>query len=87
MINNYLKLIKDMIVETFEQYIKVTAEEGFYISSYKEGDDILSYSSCTLMFAPLGTDLSNLSEITEEENNRYLALQLAKIKEEEENGR
>lgn len=70
-----------MKVETLEKYIKVTAEEGFYISDYKEGDDILTFSSSKLMFAPLGTDLSNLREITEEENNRYNELQIEKIKE------
>jgi hypothetical protein len=70
-----------MKVETLEKYIKVTADEGFYISEYKEGDDILTFSSSKLMFAPLGTDLSNLREITEEENNRYSELQELKLRE------
>jgi hypothetical protein len=70
-----------MKVETLEKYIKVTADEGFYISDYKEGDDILSYSSSKVMFAPLGTDLSNLREITEEENKRYSELQESKLRE------
>lgn len=70
-----------MKVETLEKYIKVTAEDGFYISDYKEGDDILSYSSSKVMFAPLGTDLSNLRDITEEENKRYNELQESKLRE------
>lgn len=70
-----------MKIETLEKYIKVTAEEGFYISEYKEGDDILTFSSSKLMFAPLGTDLSNLRDITEEENNRLSELQIQKLKE------
>ena len=70
-----------MKVETLEKYIKVTAEDGFYISDYKEGDDILSYSSSKVMFAPLGTDLSNLRDITEEENKRYSELQESKLRE------
>jgi hypothetical protein len=70
-----------MKVETLEKYIKVTAEEGFYISEYKEGEDILTFSSSVLMFAPLGTDLSNLREITEEENKRYSELQESKLRE------
>ena len=70
-----------MKVETLEKYIKVTAEEGFYISEYKEGDDILTFSSSKLMFAPLGTDLSNLRDITEEENKHYLELQESKLRE------
>ena len=70
-----------MKVETLEKYIKVTAEDGFYISEYKEGDDILTFSSSKLMFAPLGTDLSNLKEITEEENNRLSELQIDRLRE------
>lgn len=70
-----------MKVETLEKYIKVTAEEGFYISEYKEGDDILTFSSSVVMFAPLGTDLSNLRDITEEDNKRYSELQELKLRE------
>lgn len=70
-----------MKVETLEQYIKVTADEGLYISNYKEGDDIINFNSFKIMFAPLGTDLSNFREITEEENKRYSELQELKLKE------
>lgn len=70
-----------MKIENFEQYIKVTADEGLYISDYKEGDDIINFNSFKIMFAPLGTDLSNLREITEEENNRYSELQELKLRE------
>jgi hypothetical protein len=73
-----------MKIETFEQYIKVTANEGFYITSYKEGDDITTYTSSVIMFAPLNTDLSELREISEEENNKYV-LQL-EMYIEQENG-
>lgn len=69
-----------MNIETLEKYIKVTASEGHYISSYKEGDDILSYSSSKVMFAPLGTDLSDLREITEEEDNHYNELQIDRLR-------
>lgn len=70
-----------MKVETLEKYNKVTADEGFYISEYKEGDDILNFSSSVVMFAPLGTDLSNLRDITEEDNKRYSELQELKLRE------
>ena len=70
-----------MKIETLEKYIKVTADEGLYISDYKEGDDIINFNSFKIMFAPLGTDLSNLNEITEEENNRLNELQILKQKE------
>ena len=70
-----------MKVETLEKYIKVTADEGLYISDYKEGDDIINFNSFKIMFAPLGTDLSNFREITEEENKRYSELQESKLRE------
>lgn len=70
-----------MKIETLEKYIKVTAEEGLYISDYKDGDDIINFNSFKIMFAPLGADLSKLREITEGENNRYSELQELKLRE------
>jgi hypothetical protein len=77
-----------MKIETFEKYIKVTAEKGFFITDYKEGDDILNFSSGIVMITPLNADLSDLREITEEENNRLNDLQIKeieRIKKEKEN--
>lgn len=68
-----------MKIETFEKYIKVTAEKGFFITDYKEGDDILNFSSGIVMITPLNADLSDLREITEEENNRLNDLQIKEI--------
>jgi hypothetical protein len=68
-----------MKIETFEKYIKVTAEKGFFITDYKEGDDILNFSSGIVMITPLNADLSNLREINEEENNRLNDVQIKEI--------
>ena len=75
-----------MKIETLEKYIKVTTEKGFYITDYKDNEDILSYTSSVVMFAPLGTDLSNLREITEEENKHYSESQELKLRELKDGG-
>lgn len=77
-----------MKIETFEKYIKVTSEKGFFVTDFKEGDDILNFSSGIVMITPLNADLSDLREITEEENNRLNDLQIKeieRIKKEKEN--
>ena len=33
---------KIMKTEQFDNYIKITADEGYVITNYKEGDDILT---------------------------------------------
>lgn len=68
-----------MKIEKFEKYIKVTAEKGFFITDYKEGDDIINFSSGIVMITPLNADLSNLREINEEENNRLNDVQIKEI--------
>lgn len=70
-----------MKVEILDKYIRVISDEGFYITSYQYGDDILSYSSSVIMFAPLGTDLNNLREIEEVDNTYYNELQMQRLKE------
>lgn len=42
----------------------VTSEDGFVLTNYKEGDDILTYSSFISCYCPLGCDHSHIREIT-----------------------
>lgn len=63
-----------MKIETLEKFIKITVEDGMFLTSYKDGDDILTYSSCRIMITPLTADLNNVREITETENNTYMEL-------------
>lgn len=57
-----------MKIEVTEKYKKVIADEGYVITSYKEGDE--SYASCHTMYAPLDADLSPYYEITIEEDEK-----------------
>ena len=60
-----------MKTEQFDNYIKITADEGYVITSYKEGDDILTYSSCKIMYAPKTAFLGDLRDITDEVDAKY----------------
>lgn len=60
-----------MKTEQFDNYIKITADEGYVITSYKEGDDILTYTSCKIMYAPKTAFLGDLRDITDEMDAKY----------------
>lgn len=66
-----------MKVEIKPKFQIVTPEEGFVLTNYKEGDDILTYNSFKSCYCPLDCDLKHLSEISIEED----AVLMAKIEE------
>lgn len=49
-------------------YNEITAEEGFYLTSWQETDDILNYSGFKSSVCPLNKDLSVYREIPESEH-------------------
>lgn len=53
-----------MKVEIKPKFQIVTPEEGFVLTNYKEGDDILTYSSFKSCYCPLDCDLKHIREIT-----------------------
>lgn len=53
-----------MKVEIKPKFQIVTPEEGFVLTNYKEGDDILTYSSFKSCYCPLDCDHSHIREIT-----------------------
>ena len=57
-----------MKVEIKTKFQIVTPEEGFVLTNYKEGDDILTYSSFKSCYCPLDCDLKHISEISIEED-------------------
>ena len=77
-----------MLIEETDKFLKITAEEGFFLTEFNEEvDDILHFSSCKIMFSPLNYDVTNIREITAEENDLYLKLQEEKINDiQNENG-
>lgn len=70
-----------MKIEKLEKFLKVSAEEGMYITSFVDGNNIIDYTSFRILFAPFNIDLTPYREITEEENEKYSMEQLEKIKE------
>ena len=69
-----------MNIERNEKFIVITSEEGYVITDYKE-DDILNYTSSTILYCPLNMDLSGYYEITEEKDEEYKRLQEQTINE------
>ena len=74
-----------MKTETKEKYKVIRAEEGYVLTNYKEGDNILNYSSFKECICPLSCDLKHLNEITIEKDQEYLEAQEKAEKEEELN--
>lgn len=75
-----------MKIEKFEKYLKITAEKNMFLTDYKEGDDILTFSSSIIMIMPVNGDYSYVREITSEENDNLENLQLIELqKREKEN--
>ena len=70
-----------MKTEQFDNYIKITADEGYFITNYKEGDNILTYSSCRVMYAPKTAFLGDLRDITDEMDAKYNEERIIKEKE------
>ena len=70
-----------MKTEQFDNYIKITADEGYFITNYKEGDDILTYSSCRVMYAPKTAFLGDLRDISDEMDAKYNEEKIIKEKE------
>lgn len=61
-----------MKIELTDNFKKITPDEGMVLTSYKEGDDIINYTSARLMYCPLNLEISDLREITEEEDSKYM---------------
>lgn len=57
-----------MKVEIKTKFQIVTPEEGFVLTNYKNGDDILTYDSFMSCYCPLDCDHSHIREITVEED-------------------
>lgn len=75
-----------MKIEKFEKYLKITAEKDMFLTDYKEGDDIITFSSSIIMIMPVNADYSDVREITIEENDNLENLQLIELqKREKEN--
>lgn len=64
---------------------KVTCDEGYYITDYFEGMDIILFSDSTLMFTPLSVDVENTYRVIDEQEHQRLT-QLYSEAVEAENG-
>ena len=58
-----------------QTYKEIVAEDGMYITSYKETDDIKDYSGFKASICPLNKDISIYREIPESEHLNLLKKQ------------
>lgn len=65
-------------------YIEVKCTEGHYITNWDK-KDILEFTDSKIMYCPLNYNLDAYYCLTDEEHNAYVAEQIAKIKEMENN--
>lgn len=72
-----------MKIEKLEKFIRITAENNMFLTEFKEGDDILTFTSSKIIYAPLTAEFPNLIEISEETNNILTEQQISMIKEKE----
>lgn len=73
--------MKIIVKEQFS-FKEIFADEGKYLTTYNEGDDIKTYSASRQIIAPISYDESVLKEITEEEHNELQAAYDAAMTEE-----
>lgn len=64
--------MENINIENKEKFIKATPAEGYVITPWKDGGNILDYTFSKEMYFPLGSDLSGYSAITEERHNGLL---------------
>lgn len=66
-----------MKVHKTDKYVKITAENGMYLTDYKEGDNIINFNPFKVMFLPLNVKYEELYEI---DKNTYELLNNEKLK-------
>lgn len=82
------------IAEVKEGYfLHVHTEDGYFLTSWKEGDDIKEYSGSICMYAPIVEDYPDYRVISENEHNNLekmrdeeLVKESKRMREEERNG-
>lgn len=56
-----------MKIEHLEKFTKINADEGMYLTHFKEGDDISTFAFAKVIYAPIGTNFDDLNEISIDE--------------------
>ena len=69
-----------MKTEILDNRKMLMADEGMKLTDWN-GENIMDYSSCTMLVTPLHTDLSMYYEITDEQDAEYLKEQEERINE------
>lgn len=65
-----------MKIDKKENLMIITADEGMVLTEWREDEDILDFTYCTTMYAPVLYDPSYVREITEMEKDMLESEQL-----------
>lgn len=63
--------MEHIIVSETDIFTVLTAEEGFYLTTYKSEEPIEKYSSLIIAYLPKGADYSSYYAVTAEQNDEY----------------
>lgn len=69
---------------SYNGYKIVRCPENDWITDFKDGDDILGYSSFKIAYVHKDADTSNFRCITDDENSSYIERLMSKVKEMED---
>lgn len=57
-----------MKVETTSKFKIVTSDEGYVLTNYEDGQDVIEYNSFMSCYCPLNCDLTHIREISAKED-------------------
>lgn len=63
----------NMKIQDKGNYLLIEAQEGHYLTPFKDGDNVRLYFSSRICICPIGKS-DNIREITEDENKQYIDL-------------
>lgn len=69
------KLIVELVETKNGNFNRVICPENHYITSYKDGDDILSFSASVVVCCPLSVDITTVYRCITEEEYKSLSAQ------------
>ena len=70
--------MENITIRTTDRFIEIVANEGYVMTDWN-GDNILDYSSTKQLICPLGYDYNGYYNITDEDDTKYMELQLIEI--------
>lgn len=75
------------ISEEKESFVHIHLEEGYKLTPWKDGDDILEYYASECFYFPIKDEYDDFRVITEEEDRELMDLRMKKEEEERDSNK